>query len=106
MQMSISFNVHRNHLRTGFDELFSVTTGLRNHQVSIDRQTSCCHERLHNWEPDRDVWYEMTVHHIDVKNGRATTFDSLDLFSETRKIRGQDRRCNVNFPVIEHSLDR
>ena len=104
VQMRIGFDVYRNHLRAGFNKLRGVDTGLRDHQVRIDRQTSELRERLHHRQTNGDVRHEVTVHHIDVQHAGAAAFDCLDLIAETGEVGGQNRRSDLDISLVEHPL--
>jgi len=58
--------------------------------MSVEGQTSETRERLNHRQTDSDIWYEVTVHHVDVQDACAAALDRLDLLTETRKVSGQN----------------
>jgi hypothetical protein len=45
----------------------------------------------------------VTIHHIDVQHTGATAFNRPDLFSQTREVRGKDRRGDIDISLSIHN---
>src|SRR5215471_10682326 len=64
VQIVVTFPMNEKRCRAGLGELFEEKIRIRNHQVSLERQTRDSAERMHNRRSDGDVGDEMSVHHI------------------------------------------
>src|SRR4029077_5555240 len=68
-----------------------------NHQVAIeDGVGKGLPQRLHNQRPNREIRYEMPVHHVAMDHRAAAVERGLRIFAQPREICGENRGCQFN----------
>ena len=76
-------------IASGFREGGQQGPRLDDHEVRLEPEGGEPIHGLDQERAERDVRYEMAVHHVEVKNGRARALDGSDLVREAREVRRQ-----------------
>src|ERR1051326_1667745 len=90
LQMTLGFDVNRDHVRAGVEERADVELRLLDHQMTVERQRRRLADGLHDHRSDRQVRHEVAVHHIEVQEVGAG-FDVTNLVAELREVSGKNR---------------
>src|SRR4051794_16176401 len=83
--------MYRNDVRAGLGERVEERIDRRNHQMDVERFGCVRAKRLHDRWTDRDVGYEVTVHHIDMNPVGARLVDRAHFLAEPGEVGGEDR---------------
>jgi hypothetical protein len=75
-------------IRPGFHKPLDELLGIRDHQVNFKRFTRDGTEPFHHDRPHAQIWYEVTIHDVDVDTIRAGIIHFSNEFPQAREIRG------------------
>src|SRR3954469_17800835 len=89
--MRTRLRMYRNDVRAGLGERVEERIDRRNHQMDVERFGCVRAKRLHDRWTDRDVGYEVTVHHIDMNPVGARLVDRAHFLAEPGEVGGEDR---------------
>ena len=73
------FDVNRQHRCASLDKHVEVAVRLFDHQMDVERDGCDLLDRPHDRRANRDVGYEVAVHHVHVNEVRATAFDGRNV---------------------------
>ena len=73
VQVNAGFLMNRNPVRTGIGEGRNVLVGILDHEVAIEGNIDSLAQAGDHGRSDRDIGHEMTVHHVDMQQGSATS---------------------------------
>ena len=73
-----------------------IAIGLADHQMHVERHAGDPLQRGDDRRADRDVRHEVPVHHVDVNQVGAASFDPRDLVGQPREIGREDRRRDAH----------
>jgi len=80
---------------TGGRERLEKPERVHHHEVHVQRKRRELAHRLDQNRTEREVGYELPVHHVDVQEIGARAGDDPDLVLEAREIGGEDRRADA-----------
>ena len=89
MKVSTRFNMYCYIISACFCKSFNIMIRVFNHQMNIKRQLCNWTNRFNNKRPNRNVWYKVAIHYINVQHSRAALCHRLDLIRQVGKIRRQ-----------------
>ena len=75
-------------------------SGIRNHQVRLQRQARHSPQRADDRCSHRKIGHEMSVHHVDVDAIRAGSLSLGHLIAQTGEIGREDRRSELHCAVV------
>ncbi len=85
LQMSVGFDVNRNHICACFNKFHGITARLDDHQMRVNRHLRLFSDRFQNRQTNRNIRHKPPVHHIKMQNGRAALFDGANFFASRVK---------------------
>ena len=88
--MDANFLVDGNPIGAGFGERRNEFVRSFNHEMTIERDVYGLAKGSHDRRPDRDVRDEVTIHHVEVKNGRSSRDGGLCLCAEPSEVGGKN----------------
>jgi hypothetical protein len=94
VEMRRSFWMYRDKIGPSLGEGLNVPLGTVNHQMDIERKGGYGSHCAHHKGADGDVGNKLTIHHVEVNHVRTGCFSRPYLFSKTRKIGGENGRCD------------
>jgi hypothetical protein len=106
VRMRPGLGMERNDIGPRVGKILHKLVDRRDHQMDIERLCAVRAQRLDHGRSDGDVGDEMTVHHIDMDPVAASRVNRANLFTQTRKIGGQDRRRDADGSVHGWRLAR
>ena len=89
VQVGASLYVYVHHHGTQFTSLFDIVLRMHYHVVDIERFGALPGYGLEYGETKRDVGYERSVHHIQMKPIGLTAINHVDVAVEMQKICGK-----------------
>src|SRR6266478_9884222 len=97
MKMHARFLVHGDPARSSFRKRRNELIRIFNHQVAIkDGVGKGLPQRLHNQWSNREIRYEMSVHHVAMNHGAAAVERGLRVFAQPCEVCGENRGCQFN----------
>lgn len=57
-----------------------------------------------DWMAEREIWYKVTVHHVQVQEIRAVVQQLLRLLMKLRQVGVQDRRADFRAQTLRHTV--
>src|SRR5258706_10192599 len=97
MKMHARFLVHGDPARSSFRKRRNELIRIFNHQVAIkDGVGKGLPQRLHNQWSNREIRYEMSVHHVAMDHGAAAVERGLRVFAQPCEVCGENRGCQFN----------
>ena len=94
--MNAGFLMDRNPIGAGIGEGGNVLVGILDHQVAVERNIHSLAQRRDHRRPDGNVGHKVTIHHIDMEQGGATSHRSVGILSQAGEIGRQNGRCYFN----------
>jgi hypothetical protein len=64
--------------------------------VHIQGQPGCLAEGRYDGDADRDIRYKVSIHYIDMEQGRTPAFNGANSFSQGCEVCGEDGRSDFN----------
>src|SRR5215469_3717477 len=104
IQVVVALPVDQKRIGAGLGKVFEKKIGIREHQVSFQRQPSDATERVYDRRPHRQIGNEMSVHDVDVNSVGTGILRLLDLLAQSGEVGGQNRGCQ--FDNLLHSIPR
>src|SRR6202166_5012592 len=99
--MNASFLVDGNPVGAGLCECTDEFVRSLNHEMTIKRDVYGFAKGSHDRRPDRDVRDEVTIHHVEVKNGRSSRDGGLCLCAEPSEVGGENGGCELGHRDIQ-----
>jgi hypothetical protein len=101
IEMNASFLVDGNPIGAGLRECADEFVRSFNHEMTIKRDVYGFAKGSHDRRPDRDVRDEVTIHHVEVKNGRSSLDDGLCLCAEPSEVGGKNGGSELDHGNIQ-----
>jgi len=97
VQMNTGFLMHGDPVRASFRKRRNKLIRILDHQMAIERHIrKGFAERSDNGRPDGQIWYEVSVHHVQMQNRAAAIERGLGFGAQLRKVCRQNRGCQFN----------
>jgi len=90
----------RNPIRAGIGESGNVRVTIFDHQVAVKGNIHSLAQGRNYRRPDGDVGHKVTVHHIHMEQGGATSHRSVGILSQAGEIGRQNGRRYFNQNVL------
>ena len=90
MQVPARLIMHADPCRAGMGKCRNKFVRILDHQMAIQRQPGHFAERRHHMRTHREVGHKMSIHHIHMDHGSASTLGCLNLIGKMREIGGKN----------------
>src|SRR5437870_9193267 len=90
VEVARALHVHGEPVRSRVGEGLEIATGLRDHEMRLERKAGRPTKRADDDRADRDVRHEVPVHDVDVNPVRTRRLSLGDLLTEAREVSRQD----------------
>jgi hypothetical protein len=81
VKVGTGLDMDGHNVRAGFDKAFDVTFGLDDHKMYVEGEGRDRPHRLDNRKTERDIWYEPSVHHVEMDEVDFSQLGRFDLLA-------------------------
>ena len=103
--VAADFLVNRDHVGSCVAESTQVAARLFHHQMDIQRQVRAAARRFDNRHAEREVGYEVAIHHIQVQQLGTRLFELADFAGQIGVVAEQNRRRDGRRGRAQAGLD-